>query len=192
MFHGHLDCFQNPPLGGRSNTKPVDYGTPNTHNRRFILSYHVWGPAWIEIPWNSIWLRARSHMSWGSHCTWESMTKLHAFGHIWLHTTLEGPWPHYMILEVPWDGLWTLSVGLSQFHGHGSWLVCEVGLSPSATGSTWWWCRGSHQLREQGGCLQLHLCGTPGTMLAWIPIIVKVGGPRVILTLWTAFDIGIF
>jgi hypothetical protein len=34
-----------------------------------------------------------------------------------------------MILEVCWDGLWTLSLGLSQFHGHGSWLVCEVALS---------------------------------------------------------------
>ena len=44
-----------------------------------------------------------------------------AFGwgpsHIWLHTTLEGPWPHYMILEVSWDNLWTSSFGLSQFHG---------------------------------------------------------------------------
>jgi hypothetical protein len=38
-----------------------------------------------------------------------------------------------MILEVCWDGLWTLSFGLSQFHGHGSWLVCEVAL----TGWTW-------------------------------------------------------
>jgi hypothetical protein len=51
--------------------------------------------------------------------------------YIWLHTTLEGPWPHYMILEVYWDSLWTLSFGLSQFHGHGSWLVCEVALNPS-------------------------------------------------------------
>ena len=47
-------------------------------------------------------------------------------GHIWLHTTLEGLWPHYVILQVSWDDLWTLSFGLSQFHGHGSWLVCEV------------------------------------------------------------------
>ena len=31
-----------------------------------------------------------------------------------------------MILEVYWDGLWTLSFGLSQFHGYGSWLMCEV------------------------------------------------------------------
>ena len=34
-----------------------------------------------------------------------------------------------MILEVCWDGLWTLSFGLSNFHGHGSWLVCEVALN---------------------------------------------------------------
>ena len=68
-------------------TKPGDHGTLNAHNRWFILFYHAWGPAWIEIHWNSIWLRA---------------------GHIWLHTALEGPWPHYMILGVCWDGLWTL------------------------------------------------------------------------------------
>jgi hypothetical protein len=34
-----------------------------------------------------------------------------------------------MICEVCWDGPWTLSFGLSQSHGHGSWLVCEVALS---------------------------------------------------------------
>ena len=34
-----------------------------------------------------------------------------------------------MILEVCWDGLGTLSFGLSQLHNHGSWLVCEVALS---------------------------------------------------------------
>ena len=26
------------------------------------------------------------------------------------------------------DGLWILTFGLSQFHGHGSWLMCEVTL----------------------------------------------------------------
>ena len=107
MFHSHLDYFQKPPLGSRLNRKLGDHGTPNAHNRRFILFYHAWGPSWIEIRWNSNWLRARLHMTWGSHCTW----------------------PHYMILEVCWDCLWTLSFGLSQFHGHGSWLVCEVPLS---------------------------------------------------------------
>ena len=34
MFHGHLDYFQKPPLGGRPNTKPLgDHDTPNAHNR---------------------------------------------------------------------------------------------------------------------------------------------------------------
>ena len=28
-----------------------------------------------------------------------------------------------------WDSLWTLSCGLSQFHDHGSWIVCEVALT---------------------------------------------------------------
>ena len=109
MFHGHLDYFQIPPLGGRPNTTPGDHGTLNVHNLWFIVFYHVWGPTWIEIHWNDIWLR---------------------FGHIRLHTTFEDPWPHYMILKVSWDSLWTLYLGFkSQFHGHGSWLVCEVALS---------------------------------------------------------------
>jgi hypothetical protein len=49
-----------------------------------------------------------------------------------LHTTLEGLWPHDTILEVCWDSLWTLSFGLSQSHGHGSWLMCEVPLNLSS------------------------------------------------------------
>ena len=58
--------------------KPGDHGTLNTHNHWSILLYHMWGPAWIEIHWNSIWLRARSHMT--SHYTWGSVTTLHDFG----------------------------------------------------------------------------------------------------------------
>ena len=105
MFHGHLDYFQQPPLGGRPSTRPEDHGTRNTHNRWFILFYHVWELTWIEIHWNGIWLRAGP-------------------GHIWLHTTLEGPWPHHMILEVSWEGLQTLSLRLSQFH---NFMVMALG-----------------------------------------------------------------
>ena len=48
-------------------------------------------------------------------------------------TTLEGPCPpHYVIMEVCWDGLWILSFGLPQFHGHGSRLMCEVALTWAA------------------------------------------------------------
>ena len=78
MFHGHLDFFQKPPLGGRPDTKPVDHGTPNAHDDWFSLFYNMWGPAWIEIHWNSIWLRDWSHMN--SHYTWGSVTTLHDLG----------------------------------------------------------------------------------------------------------------
>ena len=76
MFHVHSDYIQKPLFGGRPNTKPGDHNTLNAHNRWFILLYHVWRRAWIEIHWNSIWLRARSHMishhTWGvrDHTTW--------------------------------------------------------------------------------------------------------------------------
>jgi hypothetical protein len=105
MFHGHLDYLQKPSFGGRHDTKLEDHGILNARNRWVILLYYVWGLAWIKIHWINIGLRGQSHMA--LHC----------------------PWPHYMILEVPWDGLWTLSFGLSQFHGHGSWLMCEVALN---------------------------------------------------------------
>ena len=70
--------FQKPPLGGRSNRKPGDHGILNAHNHWFILFYHMWGPAWIEIRWNNTWLRSRSRMT--SHYTWEYVTTLHDFG----------------------------------------------------------------------------------------------------------------
>ena len=93
---------------GDQTQKLGDHGTPNGHNCLIILFYHVWGPTWIEIHWNNIWLTVRSHMT---------------------YTTLEGPWPHYIILKVSWESLWTLSFGPSQFLGHGSWLMCGVALS---------------------------------------------------------------
>jgi hypothetical protein len=45
MFHGHFGYFRKPPLGGKPNMKPGDHGTLNVHDRRFILFYHVRGPA---------------------------------------------------------------------------------------------------------------------------------------------------
>ena len=113
MFHGHLDYFQKPHVGGRPNTKPGDHGTLNTRKHWFILFYHVWGPAWIDVHWNSIWLRAsrshtRSHTT--SHYTRGSMTTLHDFRGVFGRPL-------------------GTSFGLSQFHGHISWLVHEVALS---------------------------------------------------------------
>ena len=93
MFRGHLNYFQKPHLGGRPNTKLGDHDIPNVHNRWFILFYHVWGPAWIDIHWISIWSRTQSQMT--SHYTWGPVTTLHDF---------EGG------LGRPW----TLSFGLSK------------------------------------------------------------------------------
>ena len=78
MFHGHSNYFQKATLGRRPMTKPWDHDTPNVHNHWFILIYQVRGHAWINIHWNSIWLRARSHMT--SHYTLGSVTTLHDFG----------------------------------------------------------------------------------------------------------------
>ena len=99
MFRSHLDYFQKSPLEGRPNTKPGDHGTPNIHNHWFILFYHVWGPSWIEIHWNSIWLRALSHMT--SHYSWGSVTPLYDFEGVlgWPFDTL------FRALTISWSRL---------------------------------------------------------------------------------------
>ena len=91
---------------GLTQNRETIYGSPDAHNRWFILCYHVWGRAWLEIRWNSIWLRARSHMT--LQYTWGSVTTLHDFGGV---------------LERPLDRFFWAS------HNHGSWLVCKVALS---------------------------------------------------------------
>jgi hypothetical protein len=73
-----LGLFSKPLLGGRPNIKPWDHCTLNGHNRWFILFYHMRGPASLDIHWNSIWLRARSHYTWGS------VTTLHDLGGVLL------------------------------------------------------------------------------------------------------------
>ena len=70
----------------------------------FILLNHVWRPAWIEIQWNSIWLRAWSHMT--SHYAWGFVTTLHEFGGV----SVGMAFGHFLF-------------GVSQLNGHGSWLV---------------------------------------------------------------------
>ena len=108
MCHGHSEYFQKPPPGGMPNTKPGDHGTPNAPNNCwFILFYHVWGPIWIKIHWNSIWLRAWSRMT--SHFTRGSVTTLHDFGGV---------------LGWPLDTFfWALTISWS-------WLLARVRRSP--------------------------------------------------------------
>ena len=101
-FIVHLHYLKKPPLGGRPNIKPRDHGTPNAHNRWFILFQHAWEPTWIEIHWNSIWLRAQSRMT--SHSTW-------------------GSWLYYMSLGGvsgrPLDTFyWALTIAWSRLLAH--------------------------------------------------------------------------
>ena len=97
-----------------------DHGILNAHNRWFIFFYYVWRPSWINYS-------LISHLVEGTGTS------------TCLHTTFEGRWPHYMILEVSWDGLWTLSSRLSEIHGHGScscvkWPLCDfVGVRENET-----------------------------------------------------------
>ena len=48
MFHGHLDYFQEPPLGDRPNTEIQETMAPQTLTTiDLFYFYHVWEPAWI-------------------------------------------------------------------------------------------------------------------------------------------------
>ena len=111
MFHGHLHYLQKPPLeGSRPNTKLGDHGNSKSHKCWFILFYHVWGPGWIEIHWNSIRLKSWSHMI--SHYTWGSVTTLlHDVGGV---------------LGRPLDTfLWALTISWS-------WLLTRVWSGPKS------------------------------------------------------------
>jgi hypothetical protein len=138
VFHGHLDYLQSPPLGGRPNRKPLGgHGTPNTHNCWVILFHHVWGPTWIEVHWNSIWLRAQSRMT--SHYTWGSVTALHDFGGvlgrhldtIFWALTISWSWLFTHKIESPWSchfkhSYWWKRWRRSKFTSHCTWGTNRV------------------------------------------------------------------
>ena len=69
-----------PPVGGRPNTKNREIMALQTLTTILILFYRVWGPAWIEIHWNSIWLRPKSYMT--SHYFEDPWHTLHDFGDV--------------------------------------------------------------------------------------------------------------
>jgi hypothetical protein len=114
MFHGRLDCFQKLLLGGRPDTKPGDHGTLHVHNRWLILFYFL---SCVKARMN----RNSFEIAIGR-----------GPDHICLHTTLEGTVTTlHDFGDVLGRPFWTLSFGRSQFHGHCSWLLCEVLLIPS-------------------------------------------------------------
>ena len=72
----------------------------NAHERWSILFYHVWGPAWIDIRWDGIWLRAWSRRT--SHYTWGSVTALCDFGGVLGWRPLD---TFFWALTIPWSRL---------------------------------------------------------------------------------------
>ena len=126
--HGHLDYFINHFLkvGLTQNLKTVALRTLATIDLFYFII--------CEDP-HDLKKNHWTCIGWG-------------LGHIWLHTILEGLWPHYMILEAFWDGLWTLSFGLEQFHGRGKWLLGQFahkahGMWPLHFKHSHWWKRRS-------------------------------------------------
>jgi hypothetical protein len=103
--------FKTPPFGGWLTTNLGDHGIPNARDRWFILFYHVWGSARIEIHLNSIWLRAWSDMT--SHHSWGFTITHHDFGGVlgWpldtLFWALTISWSRFLaqVWSSPWCGL---------------------------------------------------------------------------------------
>ena len=86
-------------LEGRPNTKIGDNGTLNVIKRWFLFCFIM-----CEDPHE--WKFVEIVFGWGR-------------GHVWLHTTLEGPWSYYMILEgalgQPLDTmLWVVTISWSR------------------------------------------------------------------------------
>ena len=77
--------FKDPPFGGRLQTEPWDLGIPKSYNHWLIIL------SLVRTPYEYKFIVTT--FGWGP-------------GNLWLHSTLEGPWVHYMILEVSWDNLW--------------------------------------------------------------------------------------
>ena len=83
--------------------------------------YQVWGSAWIEIHWISIWLRTWSHMT--SHYTWGSVTTLNGFGG-GLGRPLD---TFFWALTISWSRflahVWSIPKGHSTHEIEGLWLM---------------------------------------------------------------------
>ena len=102
-----LDYVQKPPRGGRPNTKPWDHGTPNTHNRWFIS---ILSCVRTRVNRNPL----KWHLVEGPvTCDFTLQLRVH---------------DHTMWFWKCWTAFGHSSFRLSQFRGHGSWLVCEVAL----------------------------------------------------------------
>jgi hypothetical protein len=85
IFHGHLDYFQKPPLGGRLNTKLEDHGTPKP---RWFIILHSWESSLYCSLLNIISVFTRA------------LTSLHCCGFEFLQGWASSPGPAIMACQV--------------------------------------------------------------------------------------------
>jgi hypothetical protein len=93
-----------------------------------LCFYHVWGPKWIEILWNSIWLRAQLHVT--SNYSWGFVMTLHDFGGV--------------LGQLLNTFFWALTISWSR-------LLARVWSGPNWEYLTWVWelfgsCKGTKRL----------------------------------------------
>lgn len=107
MSHGHLNCFQNHLLKVDRTQNYGDHATLTSHNRWFVLFYHVWRP---RMNRHSL----TNHLVEGP-VTYDFTLQFMACVHTtWFWKDFRTAFEHFF--------------GLSQDHGHTSWLICEVAL----------------------------------------------------------------
>ena len=112
IFQNHLlevDLTQNQETMALCRSQPLLYSVMScTRN------------TWIEIHWNSIWLRAPSHMT--SHYTWRFVTTLHDFGGV---------------MRRPLDTfVWALTMSWSRLLARGEVAMSHNGLRSHSFGKT--------------------------------------------------------
>ena len=118
MFRCHFHYFQKPPLGGRLYTKPGEHGTLNALNRwfnYFILSC-------VKTCMNRHTLK--KHLV-------EGLVTYDFTLHLRVRDRTTWFW------RCVGMALGRFLLGLSLFHGHASWLVCEMAFTFI---SVWNWC----------------------------------------------------
>ena len=126
--------FENPPLGGSSNTNRETMALRMLTTVGLSYFYHMWGPTRINIHWNCIRLRAGSHMT--SHYTRGSVTTLHDFGGV-LGRPLD---TFFWALTISWSRLlarvWR---GPSLLIPSAAWLSADSGTGLQVTPNVVCW-----------------------------------------------------
>jgi hypothetical protein len=114
---------------GRPNTPPKSCSVART--LKCSVKSYVTKPS-TKCYFNEFWfIQVLTHDKIEEINGWERLECMVSWFCVWLH--LRGRDHTTWFLRWLGDGFWKLSFGLSQFHDHGSWPVCDVALSVPPT-----------------------------------------------------------